>query len=981
MQTKLYTMKINSLLLKVFILTLILIGQATNTKAQRAELRTNVVVPNGEVSAVAIHPSKKVVYIAGSFTGFSNRRPYGAKVNHPDSSEDFNFPLPDGEVKTAISDKQGGWFIGGFFNKFGDSSRAGIVHIDSTGFVTDHFSDLSLDSVCSLYLYGDTLFIGGALRHPINGDFVLYSLRNKGIMSWPMNVKGRVDAIHYLIGGAQLILTGQISEVNNMKRYGLVSINMGQSYPNGWAPNTLNAVCVVDTNRLYVFRPETYYCYIPAIETLVWEFNTHQYSKKPTTAVIMGDAIVIGGKYTNIYLYSEGLAFIEVVNRKSGGYLPSDLLRAKFTARSIEKMVWDGQRLLIAGDITSYNNVACSNLLQVNFTTSGDTIIKPWNITPNDVVDNIIITDAGIYVAGMFSCVSYPIKKQYLAAVDLHTGLLTNWSPGSTNGVINSMVATENAVIVGGNFNSVNGIYRRNVAVFHPVSGALLGDFLSASAEVKQFLKVGDNIFMSGKFQSVNGIGSQYLAKILPDFTVDASILVNGEISIMYSRANHLLLGGNFTSVMGNERFYIADININTNGLSRWGSNWLGFGKGPVHMIYGEYDSSNMRFISGFYDGQKRVYGHIGFIDTFDIVRLTNEPEFWTMPKECAVAPFDSGNFLGWNNFGAKYPTSALSCTSDFLSLSHSVSGLSTRSVQYWDGFLVAGGNISAYKGGQHNLLVFTIGTPVDPKLSIGGKKLLFDSLGGAQQLKVYADAYWVATKNASWLTISKGSGLGNDSIMVLADPNPTGNTRYAQILFQAGNTRCAVTVTQLSGSADLMLSEDTLYFKSGKETQTLSLISNTSWTNNVNNNWAALDFASGSGSRGLQVTVQVNTDSVPRMQVITFSTTGIQKQVVLVQDTGKISSGVVKIAAANLLNPIIYPNPANNICVLDDLPINERLQIQVINGSGLTVLPPAEIKGVSSYEFSISMLNAGVYFVCIKSDSAVKTLKLVKIE
>src|SRR2546426_806384 len=87
------------------------------------------VVTDGLVSALATNGN--VLYIGGQFTQAGLRTGGGVPVSATTGQAEPVFPSVNGNVYAAITDGQGGWFVGGSFLVVGGFLRTNLVHIRS----------------------------------------------------------------------------------------------------------------------------------------------------------------------------------------------------------------------------------------------------------------------------------------------------------------------------------------------------------------------------------------------------------------------------------------------------------------------------------------------------------------------------------------------------------------------------------------------------------------------------------------------------------------------------------------------------------------------------------------------------------------------------------------------------------------------------------------------------------------------------------
>ncbi|MGE4072469.1 MAG: C25 family cysteine peptidase [Lysobacterales bacterium] len=133
------------------------------------------------------------------------------------------------------------------------------------------------------------------------------------------------------------------------------------------------------------------------------------------------------------------------------------------------------------------------------------------------------------------------------------------------NGVFASAVQPDGKTVIGGNFSSVLGQPRSNIARINADGTLDAGFSPSANLQVLSILLQGDGkILIGGSFTSVAGSTRNRLARLEADGTIDTGFNPNpsGPVLAMAMQADDkILIGGSFTSVAGSLRNRLARIN------------------------------------------------------------------------------------------------------------------------------------------------------------------------------------------------------------------------------------------------------------------------------------------------------------------------------------------------------------------------------------------------------------------------------------
>lgn len=645
----------------------------------------------------------------------------------------------------------------------------------------------------------------------------------------------------------------------------------------------------------------------------------------------------------------------------------------------------------------------------------------------NDKVNSIIIRDSILYLAGAFTGLigNGGIIRSYAAAINRTTKSVTAWNPEPNDQVFTQYVIN-NRIYLGGAFTYIGGIVRSKLASFDLGTGQITNLSSNFNGNVYKITSNDNMLYVAGEFSDIDnksrtGVARYDLGTGSLDGNWRPDVYSNAlQVYDLYIDSNYVYLAG---GKMGNMSVLSGLLRINKvtgkedKSVDLKGSQGVSYGFLAIrnYFFWGDgYRTSMTGLVGSMYLTNRSIMDatRVNFLyrqTTSSSNDKITVPAFYSSNRDVYIGgAFAFGQNQGLTSF-AKYKFIDFTPNRDTLRYDENdgVQGLSVIANVAWrteaqDGWI----NTNIQSGdGDEDIIVGVQSLTKDTlrysylSLTADGltrevvieqkavgiineyDTLVYNLVGGTMEYDIDLNGAWTAKENSSWITLDRTSGPAYGKLSIIVDTNRTVSTRVSYVEINSGKKGIFLVISQLPGKSELSLSVDTLFFASKASTQGFSVISNTNWTSSTSNNWAALDITSGNGSQNVQVIVQDNKDSLPRILKITFWASDIQKQLVVLQDSGALNNGIKSITEADIMKPTLYPNPANGICVLENLPVNERLQIQVMNGSGLMVLPSVEIKGKVAHEFSISTLEAGIYFVCIKSDAATKTLKLVKIE
>lgn len=428
------------------------------------------------------------------------------------------WPKVNGEVTFSIPDGSGGIFIGGTFSKVGDSVRGNFAQINAAGQVTSLNFNFQLGSgaflsskgiVTCAVVYNGILYVGGSfvtVNSTARNRLVAINLSTKTITSWNPGVGGMyVNAM--VTDGTNLYVAGDISSIGSIPKNNLGSIVLSTGTVNTWGPNanpTSNGgIYAMDYSDGYLYFLYKYLSTVNRVGTTSSVIQSSSIANNQLRAIkVIDDKIYVGGYFTNI-----------------GGQ--------------------------------NRNRIAA--LDTATFT------VKSWNPNIGGGSVHDIKYNNGLFVAGDFNYVG-GVSKRYLAKIDTATGLASSLSilinPAS---IIKTVLPIGTSVFIGGDFATVNGKYRNNLAAINLKSNEISNWDNTTNGEVFDILIDSGSIYFAGWFSTINGLSRQGVAKMNITNNVLANWNpLNGTTATAYVLYNHgadIFVGGNL-SVYGTINHY-----------------------------------------------------------------------------------------------------------------------------------------------------------------------------------------------------------------------------------------------------------------------------------------------------------------------------------------------------------------------------------------------------------------------------------------
>jgi uncharacterized delta-60 repeat protein len=216
-------------------------------------------------------------------------------------------------------------------------------------------------------------------------------------------------------------------------------------------------------------------------------------------------------------------------------------------------------KILVAGNFTKFNGVSINRIARINIDGTLDTEFAP-NTGANAVIFSMnLLPNNKILIAGNFSTYD-GIARTRIARLNFDGTLDTSFDPGvGPNNIIYSFaVQPDGKIIIAGNFTTVDGIARSKIArlnsdgshdtTFDPGNGAAG----SLNIVYALALQQDDKIVIGGAFTSYNGTARNSIARVNSDGTLDTTFDPGaGTFNTIYSIAIEpnakILAGGDFS--------------------------------------------------------------------------------------------------------------------------------------------------------------------------------------------------------------------------------------------------------------------------------------------------------------------------------------------------------------------------------------------------------------------------------------------------
>jgi uncharacterized delta-60 repeat protein len=330
----------------------------------------------------------------------------------------------------------------------------------------------------------------------------------------------------------QILIAGDFTSFNSASRTNVARLNAGGSRDETFNPGAalrgsfpyVNAVALQSSGNVLVGgsftnTAATNFARLNTNGSLDTTFTTVADDTVNAVAIQTNGSILIGGFFTHV----NGRARAGIARLDSGGTLDLSFnpsVSGAFSAVYSLALQGDG-KILIGGSFTNVNASTRTNIARLNTDGTLDATFKPASVGGGQ------LSPAAFYTLG---------------------------------------IDYQGRVIAGGDFTSVNGQVRTNLARFNS-DGSLDMSFDPAAgtdyAVNSLVLETYGKILIAGYFDMVNGATNNYLARLNNDGSLDSTFNIGtGASDVVYAVAlqpdGKVLIGGAFTSVNGTNRSGIA---------------------------------------------------------------------------------------------------------------------------------------------------------------------------------------------------------------------------------------------------------------------------------------------------------------------------------------------------------------------------------------------------------------------------------------
>jgi trimeric autotransporter adhesin len=516
---------------KLYLVVFSLLLTGSVTFGQNPLLVRDYFDSDGVINAIAADSVNHVAYIGGTFTYFTGRTPFGAKVDTTTGYSDVCYAKPNNIVRVALSDGNGGWYIGGNFTMVGDSVRNCLAHLDASGKVLPWNPNVN-GSVAAMAFNGPILYIGGSFTSvgAQTRNRIAAINKTSGLAtSWDPNSDGSISAI--LVDSVSVYVGGSFSNIGLMARSKLAALDTTYGIATGWNPSPNYSVY---------------------------------------TIAISGQYLWVGGQF---YLMgTDSRPHIAKIDKISGVTYYVHDFSATLSSGNVNSIAISGDAAFIAGSLC-VNPTSCTlkNFCVISVTTNN---ISTWGSSPySPILYKVVQKDNKVYIGGSFNDYFANHLNRSIIRFDVHNSgsVADSWNPCadkySSVGNVYAIAPDASSVYVGGDYATIGRHIQKNFCAINSLTGKIDSTWSDKVADCAITIQ-GDKIFVSGYKVST---GFYYVSAL--DRNTHAvlwQVYTSNKVNALAASGSKLYVGGNFTTIGTQSRNYLAALDVNTGSVTTW---------------------------------------------------------------------------------------------------------------------------------------------------------------------------------------------------------------------------------------------------------------------------------------------------------------------------------------------------------------------------------------------------------------------------
>jgi len=489
---------------------------------------------NDYVLSIALQADGKIL-AGGGFSSIGGQARIGiARLDATTGLADSFDPNALGEVDTIVVQADSKILAGGGFTNIGGQTRNRIARLDATTGLADSFNPNANDLVLTIAVQADGKILAGGFFTTIGGQ-----------------TRNRIARLDATTGLADSFDPNANLYVNAIAVQADGKILVGGNFYDGLSQNSIGG------------QPRNFIARLDPTTGSADSFDPHPNSNVFAIAVQPDGKILAVGDFTGPHNRIARLETDGRLDQTIGDVVPG-------AYQVLATVVQPDGKILIGGLFDTVAGTARSRIARLNTDGTLDTAFNPnaGGINNFPFVTSIAVqADGKILVGGFFNNIGGQPRNN-IARLDPVTGQTDSFDPNATGGnasVRSIVVQADGKILVGGQFSSIGGQSRNNIARLDPAMGradSFDPNATGGSGEIESIAVQADGkILAGGYFTSIGGQQRNYIARLDPTTGLADSFNPNASSpvwAITLQADGKILVGGSFNSIGGQTRGKIA---------------------------------------------------------------------------------------------------------------------------------------------------------------------------------------------------------------------------------------------------------------------------------------------------------------------------------------------------------------------------------------------------------------------------------------
>ncbi len=438
-------------------------------------------------------------------------------------------------------------------------------------------------SVAAATEVGSTLYVGGQFSFigPDTGSALPLSAASGAVASSYPTVDGQTQSI-VADGVGGWFIGGTFRAVGGVDRSNVVHVRADGSVDPEWNPSLDGTVMSIARLGGTVYLAGSFTTVggaprggLAAVDSvtgavLAWAPVVTGTYASVGVLVADGSTVYLGGYFSAVGgAPRQSLAAVDAVSGAVADFAPN-------ANNLVSAIAVSGSTLYVGGDFTSIGGCSCRYLAGIDASTGAATSWRPAVVTASRApqwINTIAVSGSTVYVGGEFESVAGSARAN-LAAIDTATATATAWAP-NPDAAVGGVAIDGSTVYAAGYFSHAGGAARGGVVALDAAGAATSWTGPVFRGDVSVVGAGGGTVYAGGRFRLVDGVARTNLAAI-DEATGEATAWnpatssPNDWVFEMTAAGSTLFVGGAFTAAGAEGRSGLAAYDVATAALRPW---------------------------------------------------------------------------------------------------------------------------------------------------------------------------------------------------------------------------------------------------------------------------------------------------------------------------------------------------------------------------------------------------------------------------